>query len=67
MTVYEESDLQLQHLATVTEVTVFKYDHWKFQHPHTSAQVHLRHLVGGRARSFTGCLPHERIFQVSPH
>lgn len=27
-------------------------------------QVHLRHLVGGRARSFTGSLPFERIFQV---
>ena len=27
-------------------------------------QVHLRHLVGGRARSFTGALPFERIFQV---
>lgn len=27
-------------------------------------QVHLRHLVGGRARSFMGELPHERIFQV---
>ena len=27
-------------------------------------QVHLRHLVGGRARSFTGELPHERIIQV---
>jgi hypothetical protein len=27
-------------------------------------QVHLRHLVGGRARSFTGELPDERIFQV---
>ncbi|BDA45868.1 Threonine dehydratase [Coccomyxa sp. Obi] len=29
-----------------------------------AAQVHLRHLVGGRARSFMGELPHERIFQV---
>jgi len=28
------------------------------------AQVHLRHLVGGRARSFTGSIPHERIFTV---
>ena len=28
------------------------------------AQVHLRHLVGGRARSYMGELPHERIFQV---
>ena len=28
------------------------------------AQVHLRHLVGGRARSYTGELPNERIFQV---
>lgn len=28
------------------------------------AQVHLRHLVGGRARSFTGNLPDERIFEV---
>lgn len=27
-------------------------------------QIHLRHLVGGRARSYTGELPHERIFQV---
>ena len=27
-------------------------------------QVHLRHLVGGRARSYTGELPDERIFQV---
>ena len=29
-----------------------------------SLQVHLRHLVGGRARSFLGQIPHERIFQV---
>ncbi|KAK9829226.1 hypothetical protein WJX72_004603 [[Myrmecia] bisecta] len=29
-----------------------------------AAQVHLRHLVGGRARSYMGELPHERIFQV---
>ncbi|CAL5220401.1 g2410 [Coccomyxa viridis] len=29
-----------------------------------AAQIHLRHLVGGRARSYTGELPHERIFQV---
>lgn len=29
-----------------------------------AAQVHLRHLVGGRARSFTGELPFERMFQV---
>jgi len=28
------------------------------------AQVHLRHLVGGRARSFMGEIPDERIFQV---
>ena len=28
------------------------------------SQVHLRHLVGGRARSYMGELPHERIFQV---
>lgn len=28
------------------------------------AMVHLRHMVGGRARSFTGKLPHERIFIV---
>jgi threonine dehydratase len=28
------------------------------------AQVHLRHLVGGRARGSAGELPHERIFQV---
>jgi len=28
------------------------------------AAVHLRHLVGGRARSFTGAMPHERIFRV---
>ena len=27
-------------------------------------QVHLRHLVGGRARSYMGELPHERIFQA---
>ena len=27
-------------------------------------QIHLRHLVGGRARSYTGALPHEHIFQV---
>ena len=30
-----------------------------------AAQLHLRHLVGGRARSFTGALPHERIFQIT--
>ena len=30
-------------------------------------QVHLRHLVGGRARSFLGQMPHERIFQACPH
>ena len=29
-----------------------------------AGQVHLRHLVGGRARSFMGELPWERIFQV---
>ena len=29
-------------------------------------QVHLRHLVGGRARSFLGQIPHERMFQVRP-
>lgn len=29
-----------------------------------AAQVHLRHLVGGRARSYMGEVPHERIFQV---
>ena len=29
-----------------------------------SAQLHLRHLVGGRARSFTGGIPDERILQV---
>ena len=29
-------------------------------------QVHLRHLVGGRARSYMGELPHERIFQARP-
>ncbi|KAK9824814.1 hypothetical protein WJX81_000970 [Elliptochloris bilobata] len=29
-----------------------------------AAQVHLRHLVGGRARSYMGELPCERIFQV---
>jgi hypothetical protein len=33
----------------------------------TCAQVHLRHLVGGRARSYMGELPHERIFQVCMH
>ena len=27
-------------------------------------QVHLRHLVGGRARSYMGELPHEKIYQV---
>ena len=30
-----------------------------------SAQLHLRHLVGGRARSFTGTVPNERIYQIS--
>ena len=30
-----------------------------------AGQVHLRHLVGGRARSFMGELPWERIFQVN--
>lgn len=29
------------------------------------AQLHLRHLVGGRARSFTGSVPNEKIYQVS--
>ncbi|KAL3161440.1 hypothetical protein ABBQ32_010326 [Trebouxia sp. C0010 RCD-2024] len=29
-----------------------------------AAQVHLRHLVGGRARSYMGELPHEVIYQV---
>ncbi|KAF8072663.1 TD1 [Scenedesmus sp. PABB004] len=29
-----------------------------------SAQIHLRHLVGGRARSYTGEIPHERIYRV---
>lgn len=29
-----------------------------------SAQVHLRHLVGGRARSYTGEIPNERIYQI---
>ncbi len=28
------------------------------------AQVHLRHLVGGRARSYTGEIPDEKIYQV---
>jgi len=28
------------------------------------AQLHLRHLVGGRARSYMGRLPHERMFQI---
>lgn len=27
-------------------------------------QVHLRHLVGGRARSYMGEMPHEKIYQV---
>ncbi len=27
-------------------------------------QIHLRHLVGGRARSYMGALPDEQIFQV---
>ncbi|GAX79219.1 hypothetical protein CEUSTIGMA_g6659.t1 [Chlamydomonas eustigma] len=30
-----------------------------------SAQLHLRHLVGGRARSYTGRVPDERIYQVT--
>ena len=30
-----------------------------------SAQLHLRHLVGGRARSFTGTVPNEQIYQIS--
>lgn len=30
-----------------------------------AAQVHLRHLVGGRARSFMGEIPNERIFQFA--
>ncbi|DBA83534.1 hypothetical protein WJX79_001038 [Trebouxia sp. C0005] len=29
-----------------------------------AAQVHLRHLVGGRARSYMGEMPHEKIYQV---
>lgn len=29
-----------------------------------AAQVHLRHMVGGRARSYTGSIPDERIFVV---
>jgi len=28
------------------------------------AQLHLRHLVGGRARSYTGAVPNERIYQI---
>ena len=32
--------------------------------PRCWPQIHLRHLVGGRARSYTGELPSERIFQV---
>ncbi|KIZ01900.1 threonine dehydratase [Monoraphidium neglectum] len=28
------------------------------------ALVHLRHLVGGRARAYTGEIPFERVFQV---
>lgn len=27
-------------------------------------QIHLRHLVGGRARSYMGEIPNERMFQV---
>ena len=44
------------------------YPHW---HAHTpvllcpaALQVHLRHLVGGRARGAAGELLNERIFQV---
>ena len=29
------------------------------------AQMHLRHLVGGRARSFTGPIPDEQLFSVT--
>jgi threonine dehydratase len=32
-----------------------------------AAQVHLRHLVGGRARSYMGEIPFERVFQVRGH
>lgn len=32
--------------------------------PPARGQVHLRHLVGGRARSYMGEIPHERMFQV---
>jgi hypothetical protein len=39
---------------------------WRRPTIHVVRQVHLRHLVGGRARSFTGELPDERIFQVTP-
>ena len=28
------------------------------------SQVHLRHLVGGRARSYMGEMPHEVMLQV---
>jgi hypothetical protein len=28
-------------------------------------QIHLRHLVGGRARSYMGEIPNERIYQVT--
>lgn len=28
------------------------------------SQIHLRHLVGGRARSYMGEIPNERMFQV---
>lgn len=28
------------------------------------AQTHLRHIVGGRARSYTGTIPNERLMQV---
>lgn len=31
---------------------------------HCAVQIHLRHLVGGRARSYMGEIPNERMFQV---
>eukprot|EP00882_Tetradesmus_deserticola_P009548 GHRQ01010082.1.p1 GENE.GHRQ01010082.1~~GHRQ01010082.1.p1 ORF type:complete len:591 (+),score=253.76 GHRQ01010082.1:116-1888(+) len=32
-----------------------------------SARIHLRHLVGGRARSYMGEIPNERMYQVTIH
>lgn len=33
----------------------------------SAAQLHLRHMVGGRPRSYTGCIDHEKMVVVRSH